>query len=62
MPQDLVAMQEIIWAIKPDFIIETGIAHGGSLIFSASMLELIGGNGRVIGIDIDICQHTRVEI
>jgi cephalosporin hydroxylase len=62
MPQDLVAMQEIIWAIKPDFILETGIAHGGSLIFSASMLELIGGNGRVIGIDIDICQHTRVEI
>jgi len=62
MPQDLVAMQEIIWATKPDFIIETGIAHGGSLIFYASMLELIGGNGKVIGIDIDIRQHNRVEI
>lgn len=62
MPQDLVAMQEIIWDIKPDFIIETGIAHGGSLIFSASMLELIGGKGKVIGIDIDIRHHNRVEI
>lgn len=62
MPQDLVAMQEIIWATKPDFIIETGIAHGGSLIFYASMLELIGGNGKVIGIDIDIRQHNRIEI
>lgn len=61
MPQDLVAMQEIIWATKPDFIIETGIAHGGSLIFSASMLELIG-KGKVIGIDIDIRQHNRIEI
>jgi cephalosporin hydroxylase len=61
MPQDLVAMQEIIWATKPDFIIETGIAHGGSLIFYASMLELIG-KGKVIGIDIDIRQHNRVEI
>lgn len=61
MPQDLVAMQEIIWAKKPDFIIETGIAHGGSLIFYASMLELIG-KGKVIGIDIDIRQHNRIEI
>jgi cephalosporin hydroxylase len=61
IPQDLFAMQEIIWATKPDFIIETGIAHGGSLIFYASMLELIG-KGKVIGIDIDIRQHNRVEI
>lgn len=61
IPQDLFAMQEIIWSIKPDFIIETGIAHGGSLIFYASMLELIG-KGKVIGIDIDIRQHNRVEI
>ncbi len=61
MPQDLFAMQEIIWAIKPDFIIETGIAHGGSLIFYASMLELIG-KGTVIGIDIDIRAHNRAEI
>jgi cephalosporin hydroxylase len=56
------AMQEIIWKVKPDLVIETGIAHGGSLIFYASMLELIGGNGRVLGIDIDIRKHNRVEI
>ena len=61
-PQDLVAMQEIIWETKPDLIIETGIAHGGSLIFYASMLELLGGNGQVVGIDIDIRKHNRVEI
>lgn len=61
IPQDLFAMQEIIWTIKPDFIIETGIAHGGSLIFFASMLELIG-KGKVIGIDVDIRQHNRAEI
>ena len=54
LPQDIVAMQEIIWEVKPDLIIETGIAHGGSLIFSASMLELIGEDGRVVGVDIDI--------
>lgn len=60
-PQDIIAMQEIIWNVKPDLIIETGIAHGGSLIFSASMLELIG-KGEVLGIDIDIREHNRVEI
>ncbi len=46
-------MQELIWQIKPDLIIETGVAHGGSLISYASMLELLGGNGAVVGIDID---------
>ena len=61
-PEDMVAMQEIIWKVKPDLIIETGIAHGGSLIFSASMLELIGGEGQVLGIDIDIREHNRIEI
>lgn len=61
-PQDIMAMQEIIWKIKPDLIIETGIAHGGSIIFSASMLELIGGEGKVVGIDIDIREHNRKEI
>jgi cephalosporin hydroxylase len=61
-PQDIVAMEEIIWQVKPDLIIETGIAHGGSLIFHASMLELLGGNGKVLGIDIDIREHNRVEI
>jgi cephalosporin hydroxylase len=61
-PQDILAMQELIWLVKPDLIIETGIAHGGSLVFSASMLELIGGTGKVLGIDIDIRPHNRVEI
>jgi cephalosporin hydroxylase len=61
-PQDMIAMQEILWEVKPDLIIETGIAHGGSLIFSASMLELIGGDGQVLGIDIDIREHNRMEI
>src|SRR5215218_2339044 len=61
-PQDIIAMQEIIWQVKPDLIIETGIAHGGSLIFSASMLELLNNDGRVLGIDVDIREHNRVEI
>lgn len=60
-PQDMVAMQEIIWELKPDLIIETGIAHGGSLIYYASILELIG-KGEVLGIDIDIRSHNRAEI
>jgi len=62
-PQDILAMQEIIWSVQPDLIIETGIAHGGSLIFSASMLELnasCGGppDAEVLGIDIDIREHN----
>ena len=61
-PQDIIAMQEIIWQVKPDLIIETGIAHGGSLIFYASMLELLGGDGQILGIDIDIRELNRVEI
>lgn len=60
-PQDMIAMQEIIWKIKPDLIIETGIAHGGSIIYYASILELIG-KGEVLGIDIDIRDHNRAEI
>jgi len=60
-PQDMIAIQELIWKIKPDLIIETGIAHGGSLIFSASILEMIG-KGEVIGIDIDIRKHNRISI
>ncbi len=60
-PQDMIAMQELIWDIKPDLIIETGIAHGGSLIYYASLLELIG-HGEVLGIDIDIRSHNRQEI
>lgn len=65
-PQDILAMQQIIWEIKPDLIIETGIAHGGSLIFSASMLELVatctGVEGVVLGVDIDIRPHNRKAI
>lgn len=66
-PQDIMAMQEIIWMTKPDLIIETGIAHGGSLIFSASMLELNALSGgpqdaEVLGIDIDIRPHNRTAI
>ena len=61
-PQDLAAMQEIIWETKPDLIIETGIAHGGSLIFHASMLQLLDNNGRVLGVDVDIREHNRAEI
>ncbi|MBI3897343.1 MAG: cephalosporin hydroxylase family protein [Gammaproteobacteria bacterium] len=76
-PQDMVAMQELIWAVKPDLIIETGIAHGGSLILSASMLALLDycdavenrqvldparPQRRVIGLDIDIRAHNRTAI
>jgi len=63
----MIALQEIIWAVQPDLIFETGIAHGGSLIFSASMLELnaaCGGppNAEVLGLDIDIRAHNREEM
>ena len=60
-PQDILAMQEIIWKVKPDVIIETGIARGGSLILSASILELIG-KGQVIGIDIDLRKKNKTAI
>jgi cephalosporin hydroxylase len=67
LPQDIMDMQEIIWQVKPDVIIETGIAHGGSLIFYASMLALLELTGqiecgRVLGIDIDIRAHNRQAI
>jgi cephalosporin hydroxylase len=76
-PQDIVAMQELIWTVRPDLIIETGIAHGGSLIFSASMLALLDmtdaieagvtlnpeqSRRKVLGIDIDIRPHNRAAI
>lgn len=61
MPPDLVAVQEILWDARPDVIIETGVARGGSLIFYASILQLLG-KGRVIGIDIDIRPHNRDSI
>jgi len=61
LPQDMVAMQELIWNIKPDLIIECGIAHGGSIIYYASMMELVG-HGEVLGIDLDIRAHNREAI
>jgi cephalosporin hydroxylase len=76
-PQDMVAMQELIWTVKPDLIIETGIAHGGSLILSASMLALLElseaaekgevvdpakPKRKVLGIDIDIRPHNKQAI
>lgn len=61
LPDDMIRIQEAIWQVKPDIIIETGIAHGGSLIFYASLMELIG-KGRVIGLDIDIRAHNRAAI
>jgi cephalosporin hydroxylase len=60
-PQDMIAMQEILWELKPDLIIETGVAHGGSLIYYASLMELIG-KGHIVGIDIDIRKHNREAI
>lgn len=60
-PADIMATQEVIWATKPDIIIETGVARGGSVLFMASLLEFIG-KGKVIGVDIDIRAHNRDSI
>jgi cephalosporin hydroxylase len=60
-PDDMVIMQELIWKLRPDMIIETGVAHGGSAILSASILELIG-SGKVIGIDIEIRKYNDLAI
>jgi cephalosporin hydroxylase len=61
-PDDIIALQEIVWRIKPDLIIETGIAHGGSLMLWASLLQMLGGDGHVVGIDVDIRANNRSEI
>jgi cephalosporin hydroxylase len=61
LPDDMLRYQEVVFAVQPDVIIETGIAHGGSLVFSASLCKLIG-RGRVIGIDIDLRPHNRVRL
>ena len=61
-PQDIITVQEIIWNTRPDLIIETGIAHGGALVFYASMIELLGNDGHVVGIDIEIREHNRWAI
>lgn len=62
LPADIVLLQEIVWGLKPEVIIETGVARGGSLIFYASLLKLIGREGRVVGVDIDIRAHNRAAI
>ena len=61
LPEDMIRMQEVIFRIKPDVIIETGVAHGGSLIFYSSLCKAMD-KGRVIGIDIEIRPHNRVAI
>lgn len=61
LPEDMIRLQELIYADKPDVIVETGIAHGGSLIFYASLCEAMG-EGRVIGVDIEIRPHNRAAV
>jgi cephalosporin hydroxylase len=61
MPPDIVVLQEIIWETRPQLVIETGIARGGSLVLSASILELLG-EGDVLGIDVDIRAHNRAAV
>jgi len=60
-PTDIVAIQELIWKVRPDVIVETGVAHGGSLVLSASILELTG-KGKVVVVDIEIRPHNRAAI
>lgn len=62
LPADVMATQEVIFATRPDIIIETGVARGGSVVFMASMLRLLGAGGKVIGVDIDIRDHNRESI
>jgi len=61
LPEDMVRMQEVIWSVQPDVIIETGVAHGGSLIYYASLFQAMG-KGRVVGVDIEIRADNRRAI
>src|SRR5258707_12252084 len=61
-PEDLIRLQEVIFTLRPDVIIETGVAHGGSLIFYASLFKAMGSNGGVVGVDIQIRQQNRNPI
>ena len=61
LPEDLVRLQELVWRVQPDVIIETGVAHGGGLVFYASLCRLMG-RGRVIGVDVEIRPHNRAAI
>jgi cephalosporin hydroxylase len=58
-PQDVLALQELIWDYRPTLVVETGVAHGGALILYASILELIGGPGEVIGVEVDFRSHNK---
>lgn len=62
LPEDVMRIQEVIFNVKPDVILETGVAHGGSLILYASLLEAMGSTGKVIGVDIEIRPHNRAAI
>lgn len=62
LPQDLIALQEVIWRVQPKVIIETGVARGGSLVFYASLLQLLGGDRRVVGIEVELRAHNRAAI
>jgi cephalosporin hydroxylase len=61
LPEDIVRLQEVIYRVRPDVIVETGVAHGGSLVFFASLCEAMGA-GRVVGVDIEVRHHNRSEI
>lgn len=61
-PDDVLTLQEIVWKERPQLIVETGVAHGGSLVFYASLLEAMGGPARVAGVDIHIRPHNRRAI
>jgi cephalosporin hydroxylase len=61
LPEDIVIVQELIWRVRPDVIVECGVAHGGALVLYASILELLG-RGRVIGIDVEIRKYNRLAI
>jgi len=61
-PEDMVRLQEVIYFLRPDVIIETGIAHGGSLIYSASLMKAMGHGRTVVGVDVEIRPHNRQAI
>ena len=61
-PDDIVVFQELVWELQPERVIEVGVARGGSVILTASLLKMAGGNGRVLGVDIDIRSHNRTRI
>jgi cephalosporin hydroxylase len=61
LPDDMIRIQELVWSLQPEVIVETGVAHGGSLVFYASLCQVIG-KGRVVGVDIEIRPHNRIAI